>query len=92
MIARMRKIGVKEKAEHAVLKSLREILREIEADTAVIAHLIVQSDSKMWLKAAKYFRNTGENIAAALELIDLLLGEYRAYEDELEADVDGAVQ
>jgi hypothetical protein len=84
MIGQMRKIGIKEKAEHAVLKSLREILREIEADTAMAAHLIVQSDSRMWLKTVKYFRNTGENIAAALELVDLLLGEYRIYEDELE--------
>jgi len=76
MMGCTRKIGIKEMASKAGLKTIYELLREVEADICMIAH--VEAQNGLWEKNGKYFRSIGENLAIAMSLLELMMGEFEA--------------
>jgi hypothetical protein len=83
MTDRIRKIGIKEMAQEAALRAVYGLLRDIEGEVSLIANFVAQNP-EVWNKTAKYFRNFGENLYMAFVLLELLLGEFTVYEEDLE--------
>jgi hypothetical protein len=85
---RIRKIGLKEMAEEAALRAIGGLLEEIETDITMIAQNIITEDPELYKKVGKYFRDFSENMFMIYTLLDLLLGEYLVFEDELEINCE----